>query len=93
MARGLMLGSENSEFQVIVFVPYTQNDNSENFLSQPNLSTQKFVWFLSKPRVNKDFSNSVKYALSEFRVIVFWYRAINDNSINKFALANFDRGQ
>ena len=31
-------------------------------------------------RVNKDFSNSVKDALSEFRVIVVWYTAINHNS-------------
>ena len=29
-------------------------------------------------RVNEDFSNSVKD--SEFQVIVFWYRAANDNS-------------
>ena len=31
-------------------------------------------------RASKDFSNPVKDALSEFRVIVFWCRAINDNS-------------
>ena len=29
MTRGIMLGSENSEFQVIVFCPVSKNDNSE----------------------------------------------------------------
>ena len=30
-------------------------------------------------KANKDFSNPAKDALSEFQVIVFWYRAMNDN--------------
>ena len=29
---------------------------------------------------NKEFSNTIKDALSEFRVIVFWYRSKNNNS-------------
>ena len=74
MTRGLMLGGENSEFQVIVFPLYpktiTQNFSvSTKSLTQTTLS--KFVWFLSKPRINEDFNNFVKDALSEFQVIVF----------------------
>ena len=69
MTRGLMLGSENSEFQVTVFSLYpkmiTRNfSESTRAFNSENMS--KFVWFLSKPRVNKDFSNFVKDALSEF---------------------------
>ena len=85
MTRGLMLGGENSEFQVIDFFfalylkTITRNfSESTKSLTQKTLS--KFVWFLSKPRINEDFNNFVKDALSEFLVIVFWYKAINDNS-------------
>ena len=75
MTCGLMLGGENSEFQVIVFLHFTQKCELGIFLSPPKLLPQKtwskFVLFLSKPRVNKDFNNFVKDALSEFLVIFF----------------------
>ena len=76
MTRGLMLAGENSEFQVIgdffAFYPKTISRNfseSTKTLTQKTLS--KFVWFLSKPRMNEDFNNFVKDTLSEFLVIFF----------------------
>ena len=33
MTRGIMLESENSEFQVISFCPIPKNDNSDSFLN------------------------------------------------------------
>ena len=85
MTRGVMHGSENSELQVIVFFaldPKTITRNSYDSTKAFNSENIVQVCLLSfkTHRVNKDFSNSVKDALSKFRVIVFWYRAITENS-------------
>ena len=67
----------DSEFRVIVFGPIHKNDNSD-FLRGMNSENIVQVCLVSSKthKVNKDLSNSVK----KFRVIVFWCRAINDNS-------------
>ena len=85
MTRGIMLGSENSEFQVVVFFALYIKTVTRNFsestkgFNSENIAQVCLVSFKTH-RVKKDFSNSVKDALFEFRVIVFWYRAINHNS-------------
>ena len=52
MTRGLMLGSEHSEFQVIVLIlcPIRKNGNSEFFSVNENIVQVCPVF--SKPRVN-----------------------------------------
>ena len=82
MTRGLMLGSENSKFQVIVLIlcpfPKTVTRNfseSTKAFNSENIVQVCLVSFKTQAQCN-----SVKDALSEFRVIVFWCRAINDDS-------------
>ena len=74
MTRGDILGSKDSEFQVIVFyalypktITWNSSESTKAFNSE-NI-VQVCLFFFKTHRVNNDFSNSVKDALSEFRVI------------------------
>ena len=87
MTRGLMLGSENSEFQVIVLIlcPIPKNlcpkTVTRNFSELTKaLNSENIVQVCPASFKTQGQCNSVKDALSEFRVIAFWCRAINDDS-------------
>ena len=82
MTRGLMLGSENSEFQVIVLIcalyPKTVSRNFSE--STKAFNSENIVQVCPVSFKTQSQCNSVKDALFEFRVVAFWCRAINDDS-------------
>ena len=81
MTRGLMLGSENSEFQVVVLIlcPIPKNGNSEFSESTKAFNSENIVQVCPVSFKTQGQCNSVKDAVSEFRVIAFWCRATNDD--------------
>ena len=81
--------SDNSEFSEIVLrlsflaqylKTITRNFSESTKVFKSENIVQVCLVSFKTHRVNKNFRNSVKDALSEFRVIVFWYREINFNS-------------